>query len=150
MQAAFSSFVASASMPRLSRWWMAVGAILFLGVAVAYACFTVFSRPMSIDEGYLMITIQSFIDGNALYDCVFTQYGPFYYAYEWCAHTLLSIPLTHDATRLLCIFHWLAAAVVLGMAGGVLMRSALGGIFVFTQALIHLTAIASEPGHPQE
>src|SRR5947209_10072002 len=138
------------SSPRWSPWAIGAAGFLFLAVAVAYAYFIVFSRSMSPDEGYLMITVQSFIEGNPLYDTVFTHYGPFYYAYEWVAHVMLSIPLTHDATRLLCILHWLTAAAVLGCAGGIVMRSVFGGIFVFVQAVIHLTALANEPGHPQE
>src|SRR6266567_4620692 len=132
------------------RWLLAGAALLFLGVAATYAFYIVFSRQMSPDEGYLMITVQSFIEGNPLYDSVFTHYGPFYYAYEWIIHRLLSIPLTVDATRLLCLFHWLTAATLLGFAARNMTRSALTGVFVFTQATIHLTAIASEPGHPQE
>jgi hypothetical protein len=133
-----------------SRWIVSVAAILFLGVAATYAYYIVFSRPMSPDEGYLMITIQSFIEGNALYDSVFTHYGPFYYFYEWVLRVLMSAPLSHDATRMLCIVHWLTASVVLGLAGRAMTRSVLAGAFVFVQAMVHLTAIASEPGHPQE
>ena len=130
--------------------FFAVVAIVFFGVAAIYAGYTVFSRSLSIDEGYLMITIQSFLEGNALYDSIFTHYGPFYYAYEWILHGLLSLPLTHDATRMLCIVHWLTVAVMLGFVGGIITRSAWAGLFVFTQAVIHLTALANEPGHPQE
>src|SRR2546421_6862139 len=61
-------------------WVLGIAAILFLGVAAAFAYYVVFSRSMSPDEGYLMITVQSFVDGNALYDKVITHYGPFYYA----------------------------------------------------------------------
>ncbi len=129
---------------------MAVAGLLFLGVAVAYAFYVVFSRSMSPDEGYLMITVQSFIEGNALYDTVFTHYGPLYYAYEWVVHSLFSVPLTHDATRILCVFHWLTAAVLLGVAAGRIMRSSLAGLFVFMQAVVHLAPLANEPGHPQE
>jgi len=66
--------------------FFAVVAIVFFSVAAIYAGYTVFSRSLSIDEGYLMITIQSFLEGNALYDSIFTHYGPFYYAYEWILH----------------------------------------------------------------
>src|SRR2546421_12694306 len=88
---------------RWPRWMLGSAGVLFLAVAVTYAFYIVFSRSMSPDEGYLMITVQSFNEGNALYDTVFTHYGPLYYAYEWFVHALLTIPLTHDATRMLCI-----------------------------------------------
>jgi len=140
----------SISRPTYERWLMAAAGLLFLATAMAYAFYVVFSRSMSPDEGYLMITVQSFIEGNALYDTVFTHYGPFYYAYEWVVHGLLSVPLTHDATRMLCAFHWLTAAVLLGIAAGRMMKSNLAGLFVFALAVVHLTPLANEPGHPQE
>jgi len=121
-----------------------------MAIAFTYAFHVVFSRSLSQDEGYLMITIQSFIEGHPLYDSVFTQYGPFYYFYEWILHALLAIPLTHDATRFLCMVHWLGASAILGLAAWRITRSTLSGAVVFMQAVVHLTALASEPGHPQE
>jgi hypothetical protein len=135
---------------RGSIWFAGTAGILFLGVALAYAWLTVFSRPMSPDEGYLMITIQSFLEGEPLYDSVFTQYGPAYYLYEWLVRAVVSVPLTHDATRMLGIVHWLTTAVVLGCAARAMTGSWLAGVFVFAQAMVHLTAMAGEPGHPQE
>jgi hypothetical protein len=125
-------------------------ALCFLAVAFAYAYYVIFSRKLADDEGYLMISVKGFLEGHPLYNSVFTQYGPFYYFYEWLMHGVLGIPLTHDATRLLCIGHWLLAAVALGVAGGLLTHSKLAGFFVFVQATVHLTGIANEPGHPQE
>jgi hypothetical protein len=132
------------------RWPLNLTAVAALVIALAYTFFFVFSRSMSLDEGYLMITVQGFNSGHALYDDVFTQYGPFYYFYEWLLHSMLQIPLTHDATRLLCAFHWITAAGLLGAAAWRMTRSALAAIFVSMQSLVHLSAIAHEPGHPQE
>src|SRR5688572_5200592 len=122
-----------------------VFAAIVLVVSLAFAYYFVFSRSMSLDEGYLMITVQGFNNGNALYDTVFTQYGPLYYFYEWLLHSALAIPLTHDATRLLCVFHWLAAAIVLGLATWKMTRSAIMALFVSAQAVVHLSLIANEP-----
>ncbi len=132
------------------RWPLILTSVAALAIAVAYTFFFVFSRSMSLDEGYLMITVQGFNSGHALYDDVFTQYGPFYYFYEWLLHSVLRLPLTHDATRLLCAFHWIAAAGLLGAAARQMTRSALAGIFVAMQSLVHLSSLANEPGHPQE
>ncbi|HEY0552542.1 MAG TPA: hypothetical protein VGF13_23280 [Verrucomicrobiae bacterium] len=125
-------------------------ALCLLVAAIVYAYFFIFSRSMSLDEGYLMITIQGFNSGHALYDSVFTQYGPLYYFYEWFLRAVLSVPLTHDATRFLSVMHWLLAAVVLGFAAWRITRSAFAALFVAAQGFIHLAAIANEPGHPQE
>ena len=132
------------------RWPLILTAFAACTIALAYTFYFVFSRSMSLDEGYLMITVQGFNSGHALYDSVFTQYGPFYYFYEWLLHTVLRIPLTHDATRLLCAFHWITASCLLGLTARRLTGSALAGIFVAMQSLVHLSAIAHEPGHPQE
>ena len=129
---------------------MVAGGLVLLGVALSFAFHVVFARMLSLDEGYLMITIRGFLDGHALYDPLFTQYGPAFYLYEWVARGLLHIPVTHDATRWLCVFHWLAASALLGLAGRRLTGSALAGLFVFAQAVVHLNELANEPGHPQE
>ncbi len=135
---------------RSSRVIVGVAAFCLFVAAIVYAYFFIFSRSMSLDEGYLMITVQGFNSGHALYDSVFTQYGPLYYFYEWFLHAMLSVPLTHDATRFLSILHWLLAAVVLGFAAWRITRSAFAALFVSAQGFIHLSAMANEPGHPQE
>jgi len=137
--------------PKANRpWvWLSCASILLL-VALAYAFYTTFSQTLGLDEGYLMITVQSFLEGHPLYDVVFTQYGPVYYVYEWLLHRALSIPLTHDATRWLCIIHWLSAAALLGVVGRMMTRSLVAGLFAFSQGVIHLAHLGREPGHPQE
>src|SRR5436190_5579211 len=121
-------------LPALPRGLAGFAVLASLSIAFAYAFLIVFSRSLSQDEGYLMITIQSFLEGNPLYDSVFTQYGPFYYFYEWIVRGLLAVPLTHDATRLLSLFHWVTAAALLGLTARRLTRSAVAGFFVFMQA----------------
>ncbi len=129
----------------------AVWAVLFLLTAVAYAFYKSFSYfAFYDDEGFMMITVQGYLGGHPLYNDVLTGYGPFYYFYEWFIHSVLSIPLTHDFTRVVCIFHWLAAASVLAVAGGLMTRSLWVGFFVFMQATLHLKPLVNEPGHPQE
>src|SRR6185503_93905 len=135
---------------RAPRWLIVSTGAVFLSVAVVYSFFVVFSRLPSVDEGYLMVTVRGFLEGNPLYDTVFTQYGPFFYLWQWFMRAVLHVPLTHDATRFLCMFHWVAASVVLGIAGAKITRSMLGGLFVFAQSVVHLHYVANEPGHPQE
>ena len=132
------------------RWLLLATGAALLSAGTIYGCFTVFSRSMSPDEGYLMITVQSFLAGHGLYDTVFTHYGPFYYAYEWLLHSVLRVPLTHDATRLACVFHWMLAAALLGLAVRRATKSSLAGAVMFMAAVVHLARMADEPGHPQE
>ena len=142
--------VNAASSARFPRWLTVATGGLLAGLAGLYAVLVVLSRPMSPDEGYVMITVQGFLEGHPLYDSVFTQYGPFFYFYEWVCHRLLAVPLTHDATRMLCVAHWLAAAGLVGAAAARLTRSPLAGLVAFALAVAHLAPLANEPGHPQE
>jgi hypothetical protein len=131
-------------------WIWLICALILFSIALAYAFYTTFSQALGLDEGYLMITVQSFLERQPLYDVVFTQYGPAYYLYEWLLRRVLSIPLTHDATRWLCIVHWLSAAVLLGLIGRIMTGSLFAGLFAFSQGVVHLAHLGREPGHPQE
>ncbi len=142
--------VNAATSARFPRWLTLLTGGLLAGLALVFAWLVVFSRSMSPDEGYVMITVQGFLDGHPLYDSVFTQYGPFFYFHEWVWHGLLAVPLTHDSTRMLCVAHWLAAAGFVGAATGRLTRSPLAGLAAFALAVAHLAPLANEPGHPQE
>lgn len=132
-------------------WGTVLVTAALVSTAVTYAYCKVFSEFRSYDDqGYLMISLEGFLKGHALYDGVYTQYGPFYYFYQWLVHTLSGQLVSHDFTGVLCVFHWLAAASLLGVAGGLMMRSPLAGLFVFMQATVHLNSFPNEPGHPQE
>jgi hypothetical protein len=135
----------------LSRWFMGLVVLLLVSTALIYAYCWVFSEFRSYDdEGYLMISVEGFLKGQPLYDAVYSQYGPFYYDYEWLAHKAFGLPVSHDVTGALCVLHWVVAAGLLALAGGWMMRSAFAGLFVFMQAAVHLNSLPNEPGHPQE
>jgi hypothetical protein len=139
---------AKASLP---PWILASATLLFLLTAGVYA-FTVIFTKFSFydDQGFIMITVQGYLSGHALYDSVFSVYGPVYYFYEWLIHTVTTLPVNHNVTGILCLVHWLSAAVILALAGVRLTRSVLFGFFVFMQAAVHLINLSGEPGHPQE
>ncbi|MGH7867183.1 MAG: hypothetical protein ACREP9_06010, partial [Candidatus Dormibacteraceae bacterium] len=125
--------------------------IPFLLTAVIYAFGITFSQFSPYDdEGRVMISVKGFLSGNALYNDVSSPYGPIYYFYEWIVHTLLRVPLTNDATAVLCVAHWLLAAGILALAGHWMTRSVPMAVFIFMQAVVHLSPLAGEPGHPQE
>src|SRR5579863_2722267 len=135
----------------LPLWVLAIVALVLLGILAVFAYARTFTQfPPYDDEGLLMISVQGFLRGHALYDQVLTFYGPFYYLYEWFIHSVAGLPLTDDVTRALCIFHWLLASSLLALAAGRITRSAFMGFLVFVQAVLHLVPMAFEPGHPQE
>ncbi|MDD1751422.1 MAG: hypothetical protein LUO89_16275, partial [Methanothrix sp.] len=137
--------------PNPGVWGLGMAALPFLAIATVYAFSTSYSYFASYDdEGTMMITVRGYLDGRVLYDEVLSCYGPLYYFYECFVHSIASLPLTNDAARAVCIFDWLAAASILAVLGGRMTRSVLMALFIFMQAVLHLTPLAREPGHPQE
>ena len=102
------------------------------------------------DEGYLLLTVQQFVRGLPLYDEVYTQYGPAYYLWQQVLHTLLGIPVTHDATRVVTVVVWLVCAALVGATVWLLTRRPLFTVIGTVAAFLHLTQLTYEPGHPQE
>lgn len=107
-------------------------ATVFLAVAVMAAAEAVFgwylylSRPPfpSIDdEGYLMVMVRQWIDGNALYDEVYSQYGPFPMVLFGLPLRLAGVDLTHAVGRVMTLTLVVATAVVLAGVAWVLTRN---------------------------
>jgi hypothetical protein len=102
------------------------------------------------DEGYLLVTVQQYLQGLPLYDDVYTQYGPVYYMWQWVLHRLLQIPLTHDATRVITLVVWLAGSALASVPVWLLTKHAVFTAIGVAVAFFHLTQLTFEPGHPQE
>jgi len=102
------------------------------------------------DEGCILITVRSFIDGHALYDDVFSMYGPLPVLLKWVLFTATGQPVGHDAGRLLSLASWLATSALAGAIAlrltGSLVAGCVGMVFVFQG----LGLTTWEPGHPQE
>ena len=101
------------------------------------------------DEGYIMVSIDLFNQGKALYSDIFSQYGPFFYLYNWLTFKLGGLPLTHDSVRLLTLWHWLVAALLTGAIAGLVTRSWFVFALTHLLAFLGLTVFRNEPGHPQ-
>jgi hypothetical protein len=121
--------------------FLAVGAFLFCG-----GYLQIFTRFAPYDdEGYLMISLRSFLSGVPLYEELYTQYGPAYYQFFGAVFRLFDMPVDHDHGRLVSLSCWslsgalsvlvasLGAAPRLNRAGG-----AVAGVMV---ALLALTKI---------
>lgn len=105
-------------------------------------------RPYD-DEGYLIISLQQFLKGKALYSEVYTQYGPAYYLGGWLFYKILGLSVTNDTTRLLNIVGWSITAVAGSLIAYRLSRSFAAALLAYTLVLRVLFAARNEPGHPQ-
>ena len=92
-----------------------------------------------------MLTVKRFLDGKTLYDQVASFYGPLYYFYQWCAHTLTGVPVSTDSVRFISICFWAGAALMVFLlvyrATGSLPLAALTHILAFRA----LRFIGNEP-----
>ena len=64
------------------------------------------------DEGCMLITLKQFLDGHALYDEIFSLYGPFPLLVKEGVFLACRQPVGHDAGRVICLVSWLATTMV--------------------------------------
>jgi hypothetical protein len=122
------------------------------------------------DEGYCMMTLRTFAQGDRLYGATHTQYGPAYYFFTSPIHEYLGWPLTQTGVRVKTLFTWCFATVLVYLfvrrlqdqsaihASGTMRLNAppstsvrvLSAICIVMVVILHLDRLALEPGHPQE
>jgi len=121
-----------------------------LACAAPFAYYRLFSSfEWYDDEGYVMVSIASFDRGLALYDEVFTQYGPFFYLVSWLAFDVGGVTLDHATVRILVEGLWLACAFLSAVYVAAVGRSAALSAIACALVFVHLGALVNEPGHPQ-
>ena len=113
-----------------------------------YYAFSVFA-PYD-DEGYLMMTVKQFLNGEVLYDEIYTQYGPAYYFYKYLLVGVMGLPLTHDVTRLTTLVIWTLTAGVSGLIVHLITRSNISSVTAYLLCFFVLSRTVAEPGHPQD
>jgi hypothetical protein len=127
-------------MPRsaLVRGLFAAGAFAAVTLVTGLIAYlSTFGAPAPFevdDEGYLLISLDEFLDGGALYDSVYSQYGPFYYQLWGGIFGGLGIEVSHDAGRFATLVVWVLGAAFVGLATYRLTRSVWLG--VGTQAVV--------------
>src|SRR5918996_2865582 len=122
-------------------------AVAAASLPVAYAAMFSLFQPYD-DEGYLLISLQGHLEGHALYEEVFSQYGPFYYLFNGALFRLLGLEVTHDSGRMLTLGLWILATFVGGVAIGVATRSVLVAISGQLLLVGSLATVVNEPMHP--
>lgn len=100
------------------------------------------------DEGYVMMTIATFMHGEPLYESTHTQYGPAFYWWSEIVHSIL--PITHDAIRFKTLAFLSLSACLIAFAVWRISGSRWAASSIALLAILHLDKCALEPGHPQE
>ncbi len=87
--------------------------LLFIGLMGALVAWPALFSTLAPydDEGYCMMTLRTFAEGERLYGSTHTQYGPAYYFLTSPIHEYLGWPLTQTGVRIKTLFLWCLAAV---------------------------------------
>lgn len=118
-------------------------------VVAAIAYFLIFSFFAEYDdEGYLLISLKLFGQGQALYDTVFSQYGPFYYACMDGLRSVLRLDWTHDVGRFVTLGIWTSTSLLCGLVVFALTRNLTLGCVVQLLTALALDTLRYEPMHP--
>lgn len=125
-----------------------------MGLVLAGSVFT-YQRAFSTfaeydDEGYIMLSLDQYLEGHALYDEVYSQYGPAWYLLQSAVHGLTGLPVTHDITRAKTVLVWLLAAALAGLIAHRITGNRAVAMAAATLGVLHLDRLVLEPGHPQE
>ena len=112
---------------------------------------TIFSTlALYDDEGYVMMTLQSFMQGHRLYGETHTQYGPAFYLLTAPLHEILHWPLSQAGVRVKTILVWMIAVWLCFIIVRRMSQSTAAAMATAIVAALHLDKLALEPGHPQE
>jgi hypothetical protein len=99
------------------------------------------------DSGYFINSIRLFTHGQALYDRVWTDYGPFSYELWAAVFGLTGQTLTTDSGRLAVVGIWLLTSLLLGVSCQRLTGRLTIGVIVQVISFNLLTALDREPMH---
>lgn len=123
--------------------------VVAMGAAVA-AYLTVFTVWAGYDdEGTLLVTLQAFAQGDALYRDIYSPYGPFYYELFGGLFALTGQAVTTDTSRSIVIVLWVGTSFLFGLAAQRLTGRLMLGVTGMIAAFATLYVLANEPMHPQ-
>jgi hypothetical protein len=100
------------------------------------------------DEGYVLISLKNFAEHGALYDQVYSQYGPFFYVASDALHRLLGFAWTNTAGRWITLINWLGAAGVCAVFVARARAAWPVALFVLVDVFTYLWIMINEPVHP--
>ncbi len=102
------------------------------------------------DEGYFLIALAHYLKQGHLYTETYSQYGPFYFYFQEIVFRLLGLSVTHDSGRFVTLLCLMASGLFAGIFIYKLSRSLLLGSAAVLAYIKVGSAIAAEPGHPQQ
>ena len=129
----------------LAAWLVLTPVMLFAGFQQIFSTHADYD-----DEGYVMLSLVSYMEGTPLYDETYSQYGPFLFIAQSAFHKWTGLPVTHDVIRLKTLAVWLVtASIIMWFLFAQTLSWKIAGIG-YLGSFFHLERLCLEPGHPQE
>ena len=130
------------------RWyhllWLPVAAFLaWIGHGLLFTSFMLYD-----DEGYILLTLRNQMEHGGLYDRVYSQYGPFFYAALGGLSRVLDFEWNNTTGRWFTLFNWLATSGLCGLLVWRLSRGWVAALFTTAGVFSTLWIMLQEPGHP--
>ena len=135
------------------RWAIAgfnlTGYLAVLTVAAVSSYWTMFSQFQTYDdEGLHIWGLRQFVDGHALYNSIFTYYGPFHFEFWGGLSAITGITFTTNVGRLVSVGLWLLTTSLLTFVVHRLTGRATLALVTFALSFSVLTAFMNEPMYP--
>jgi hypothetical protein len=132
---------------RRSLGWLYLAALVVaLAVAGYWLLFTTFM--IYDDEGYVLLSLRNFSRHGALYDRVYSQYGPFFYLAYDALHRWLGFAWTNTTGRWITLVNWFGTASLCAVLVARRTRSIGWAAFTLAGVFTYLWVMINEPVHP--
>jgi len=134
----------------LSKRVLQVGAGIALAAALALAGYWLLFSVFMVydDEGYVLISLKNFAAGGALYDQVYSQYGPFFFLVGDALHRLTGLAWTNTLARWITLLNWWGTATICAWLVWRFTRSLALTLFTGAVVFAYLWIMVNEPMHP--
>lgn len=100
------------------------------------------------DEGYVLMSLRSFAVHGALYDLVFSQYGPFFYLLNDALRATVGFTWDNTSGRLVTLAYWLIGSGACTLLVIRATRSWAAATYTFAATFTFLWTLIKEPMHP--
>lgn len=134
------------------RWKaiVSVGLLVCISLALAVIAYRALFSSFEVqdDEGYVLLSLRMFNGGGALYDQVYSQYGPGLFVLFGELLRILHIPLTSDGARFVNLALWISSSLLVGLILLALTRRSLVAASGLLVGFLVLHVDANEPLHP--
>jgi hypothetical protein len=114
--------------------------------AAYYAVFNQYA-PQD-DEGFVLLTIDRFLNGGDLYGAVYAQYGPFFYEFYSAIFGALGLAIDNDTNRMIAVTMWAVLPAGIGLLSARICRSHVVGWIATLIAFPMMSLVATTPSHP--